>query len=250
MLERVVLHCATASNLELIDQTLSFDRSGTTLRIRPEGADDRHVLSALSVIGEYSDHYVLEGDLDAPMDTGRFRLRGKMIEVRPHRSEIGRRDRAATVRLRLCDGARANGLQIGALQQLRESVSGNPRLQVSNVVPTRGGSEALAYPAARIRFADLVRTRERIITEDDILIAVRAFDGRLATAIVRAAPRVRMGVLEFVDEVVVSVSSFALADPVAEPVIIRERLERHLSARWMMGRQLVVRVVVTEGSAA
>ena len=31
LLERVVLHCTTASNLEIINQTLSFDRSGTTL---------------------------------------------------------------------------------------------------------------------------------------------------------------------------------------------------------------------------
>ena len=137
-------------------------------------------------------------------------------------------------------------MDIGTLRQLRESVSGNPRLQATNVLPTRGGSEPLAYPAARMRFADLVRTRERIVTAEDVLVAIRAFDSRLTTATVRSAPRVRMGVATFVDEVEVSVPAASITDQTAEPVTIRERLERHLAPRWMIGRELTVRVTVVD----
>lgn len=250
MLERVVMHCATASNLEVMSETLVFDRVGTTLRMRPEGTEDRHVLGALSVVGEHGDWYVAEDNLDAPLGTGRYRLRERHIEVRPHRNETGRRDRSAVARLQLCDGSRGNGLEIGDLRQVRGTVSGNPRLSVENVVPTRGGTEPPPYAAARDRFADLVRTRERIVTAEDVAVAVRAFDSRLTSTVVKSTPSVRHGVLTFVDEVAVSLAASAMADPAGEQVTIRDRLEQHLAPRWMVGRELVVTIAVTDASAA
>lgn len=248
MFDRVMLNCISASNLEVVSERLEFAKFGTTLRTQPEGLKGRHLLGVLSVIGADGDGYVSAESLDAPLDAGRYRIRQQMFEVRPHKHETGRLDKSALARLRFCDGAKANNVKMHQLNRLSRKLPDNPIIQASNVVATRAGAEPPAYADARVRFADLVRSRERIVTSEDVEIAVRACEPRARTVEVQSTPRIRVGVLGHVDDVVVGISADTLADPDAEGVTLAHRIQTLLAPRWMLGRELSVRIVVVEAT--
>ncbi len=248
LLERIALNCVTASNLEDQSTILEFVKFGSNIRTQPEGLKSRHLLGVVSVSGEFGHPYVAAESIDAPLNAGRYRIRQQSFEARPRRSETGTLDRTAQVRLRFCDGVRANDIPMHRLHRLNRAVPDNPRVQVTNIVPTRAGADPPAYAEAKVRFADLVRSRERIVTAEDITLAVRACDSRARDVSVRSTPRVQDGVLTYVDDVVVAVAAAAATDP--ERVALADRLRTHLASRWMIGREVTVTVVTMPGSSS
>ena len=244
-LQGIVLNAVTASNLEVFEEPVKFERTGTVASFRPEGAGGRYVMGLLSVIGESGTRYVSESDLAAPSEAGRVRLRDDRIEMRPARRIGSRFDGYAKVRVLLCDGHRANGLEPGAIRTIRGKRS-NVTAQVANVTTSRGGAAPPTYSSAKLRFAELLRTRERVVTVADFEVSARAYDPRIEQVTVRSISEVAEGALQAVDLVHAAVPRKHLADPDAERARLEYGLERHLEARTVIGRRVRVTVELTD----
>lgn len=241
----VTINAVTASNIEVFTEQVNFARTGQVVSMRPEGDGRRHVMAILSIIGESGNRYVPESDLSAPESSGRLRMRDDRIEIRPAKRQGGRYDGNAVLRLLLCDGARGNGLEPGAVRRIQARL-GNITAQVGNITTSRGGAAPPTYGAARLRFAELLRTRERVITAPDFDITARAFDPRIETVNVSSMSEVAGAALQAVDVVHVTVSRAQLPDPDADVIRLRHGLERHLERRSVLGRRVRVTVGIRE----
>jgi hypothetical protein len=238
---RVVPHCVTASNVEVWNEQVIFERTGRVVTLSPEGHAERHVMGIVSVIGEAGTPYAEESDVSAPLTHGRFRYRAGELEFRPARGPTGRMDGYAMARLLFCDAERANGMEGGDLRRIGTSLA-NATAQVANLVPTRGGCPPPPFADARTRFAELLRTRERVVTAADLEIAVRAFEPRVRAVRVDAAAELQGGALRRVERVTAVVDPADFADPEAEVARLRAQLQRHLEERAVLGQEVRVEV--------
>ncbi len=244
-LQGIVPNAVTASNLEVFEETVRFERTGTVASFRPEGDGSRYVMGLLSVIGESGTRYVAESDIEAPGDAGRVRLRNDRIEMRPARRVGSRFDGYAKVRVLLCDGSRANAMEPGAIRTIRGKRS-NVTVQVSNVTTSRGGAAPPSYSSAKLRFAELLRTRDRVVTIADFEVTARGYDPRIERIAIRSISEVAGGALQAVDLVHAVVPKKHLADPDAERARLEHGLQRHLEARAVIGRRVRVTVELVD----
>jgi hypothetical protein len=242
--QRIAVNCVPASNVEVFSEQVAFARMGTVVRFAPEGSRERHVVGVRSVIGESGARYVEESDVRSSLAHGRYRARGDHFELRPARAQSGRFDAYAMVRLLYTDGERANGLRDGDLRRIDAALA-NVTAQVSNLTLSRGGSGPPGYPAAKVRFAELLRTRERVVTAADIDIACRVFEPRVLAVRVDSGTEVRDGVPQRVETVSVTVRRADFADPGAELPRLREQLEADLQGRAVLGQH--IRVSLEDG---
>ncbi|HEX2095268.1 MAG TPA: hypothetical protein VHG28_22925 [Longimicrobiaceae bacterium] len=238
---RVEANCVTASNVEVWSEQVPFDRIGSVVTLRPEGSLERHVMGVLSVIGERGDRYAEESAVDAPLGAGRWRYRDGRLELRPAWHATRRSDSYAMARLLLCDGAKGNGLEVGAVCRIDAELA-NVTVQVANLTVSRGGSPPPDYHAARLRFAELLRTRERVVTAADVEIATRAFEPRVARVEVESLAIPDAGGVARVERVTARVRPRDFADPEAELPRLRALLEEHLRSRVALGHEVRVRV--------
>lgn len=241
-LQRIALHAVTASNVEIYNERIQFDRMGSSVTLRPEGRTDQYLLGLLSVGGEKGDPYVNDSSIAAPAEAGRFRFRSGQLECRPHRQPTGRFDGYAMARFLFCDGARANGIDVGAIKRIASPLS-NVTARVTNLAVSRGGSAPPAYVDARIRFAELLRTRDRVVTIDDVEITARAFEPRIKGVDVSTASELGPHGVRQVDVVDVRVVPGDFADPDTELPRLGALLESHLQKRVIMGRGVRVTVL-------
>lgn len=241
-LQRIALHAVTASNIEIYNERIQFDRMGTSVTLRPEGRTDQYLLGLLSVSGEKGDAYVNDSSIAAPADAGRYRFRSGQLECRPRRQPTGRFDGYAMARFLFCDGARANGIEVGAVKRIASPLS-NVTARVANLAVSRGGSAPPPYADARVRFAELLRTRERVVTIDDVEITARAFEPRIRGVEVSTASELGPNGVRQVDVVDVRVSPGDFADPESELPRLGSLLESHLQRRVIMGRGVRVTVL-------
>ncbi len=239
--QRIALNAVTASNMEVVAEQVPFDRMGTVVTLEPEGRKGRFLMGVLSVTGERGSAYAADSALDAPLGAGRWRYRERRLDLRPAQDPAGRLDTYAMVRLLYCDGESANGIDPGGVRQLGSPL-GNVTAKVSNLVPSRAGAAPPEYPPARLRFAELVRTRERVVTAADAEIAVRAFEPRVAAVAVTPVTSVEGGRARQGQHVAVSVRPADFADPEAELPRLGAQLERHLRERAVLGFNLSVSV--------
>lgn len=244
--QRVVAHAGSASNLEAYAEGVDVGELGAVVAFRPEGARTRHLVSVLGITGEQGEPYVDESDPAAGLGRGRYRARGADVELRPARGPTGRFDRYAMLRLLYTDGARGNGLQPGDVAA-RGGSAGRVGFGATSLVVSRGGSAPPAYAPAKVRFAELLRTRERVVTPADVDVVARAFEPRIAGADVRAVVEVgEGGAPQRVERVTARVRAADFADPTAELPALADALERHLAARAPLGTVIRVDVRPTD----
>lgn len=240
-LHRVELHCVSASNVEVFNERLAFGRSGGVVSLEPEGKRNRHLMGVVSVVGESGTPYVEESDIHAPVAMGRYRHRARRLEMRPGTTKTGRPDAYAMVRLLYCDGDAANGLEPGDLKQISTSLR-NVTAQVKNLTVTRGGGPPPEYTEARLRFADQIKSRERVVTAADVESAVRSFEPRVGGVRVSSGPQVTAEGTRRVERVSVQISAADFADPESETARLGRALRDHLQGRAVLGTLFQVEV--------
>src|SRR5262245_23130649 len=113
---RTALHCVTASNLEVLNQTLYFKLTGTSVPVSSEGGTTKHLVVPISVIGESGTTYLMEAQPSADASIGRFRFRNRRIEIKPTQLPHGSADGLASVRLLVSDGSLANSVGAGSIK--------------------------------------------------------------------------------------------------------------------------------------
>jgi hypothetical protein len=247
-ISRIVTHCVTASNIDIWNESISFDRMGSVVTHRPMGSIKRHVMGVLGVTGEAGTTYLDAADLEAPPTTGRYRYRGNArFEFSPARHASGRFDTYAMLRLLYCDADGANGIEAGGVRQIRSDLLRNPVARVASLTPSKGGAPPPPYLDARNRFAELLRTRERIVTAADIDVAARAYEPLLREIQVESASEITEAGLGLVTQVTAYASPDDFADPDTEFERLRTELQRYLEQRGMIGNRITVAVRPTRG---
>jgi hypothetical protein len=216
---------------------------GSVVSHRPMGSTSRHVMGVLSVSGESGAAYVDASELEAPQGTGRFRYRGgARFEFAPAKQASGRFDTYAMLRLLYCDGDEGNGIASGEIKQIRTDLPRNPIARVTSLTPTKGGAAPPSYQEARDRFAELLRTRERVVTAADIDIAVRAFEPLVRRVDVGAVSEITDAGLGLVTSVTAFAAREDFASPEAEFERLTTELQAYLTERCMMGQRIRVAV--------
>lgn len=243
-IDRVTVNCVTVSNVEIWSEQIDFDRMGNVVTHRPLGAANRHVMGVLSVNGETGDPYVEVADLEAPATAGRYRYSGNArFEFAPARQPGGRYDRYAMLRLLYCDGDQGNGILPGEIKQIRGDLPNNPTARVASLTASKGGAGPPGYADARGRFAELLRTRERLVTAADIEIAVRSFEPNVRDVTVESRSEITEAGLGLVTRVAARVAPEDFADPEAEFERLAVELEEYLAERSMIGHRITVTIV-------
>jgi hypothetical protein len=146
------------------------------------------------------------------------------------------------LRLLYCDGEEGNGIPPGEIKQIRSDLPNNPTARVTSLTPSKGGASPPAYADARDRFAELLRTRERLVTAADIEIAVRSFEPNVRRVLVESASEITGAGLGLVTRVTAYVAPTDFADPEAEFERLAVELERYLAERSMIGHRISVAI--------
>ncbi len=240
-LQRIAPNAVTASNMEVISEQVPFDRMGSVVTLEPEGRRGRFLMGVLSVSGERGATYASDAALDVPLGSGRWRYRDRRLDMRPAQDAAGRLDTYAMVRLLYCDGENANGIDPGAIQRIGSPLT-NVTAKVANLVPSRGGSAPPEYAPAKLRFAELVRTRERVVTAADAEVAVRAFEPRIRDVRVEPVTALEGGSARHGQRVRATVAAADFADAEAELPRLSAQLTRHLQDRAVLGYDVQVSV--------
>ena len=238
---RVVLHCATASNIEVLNQTIDFARDGTSIPLADGGGRARHLAGTISIRGERGEAYMHETEPGVNELAGRYRFRQGRIEFAPARTVRGAAERRVNVRLALTNGELGNSA--GANKITTFLGRQNPRtLEIRNLNSAAGGSDGELFAEARERFTNLLLSRERPVTYPDLEAMVKAFEPKIRGVRARAALERRPDGLHRVQRIAVALDrdSFALAEVEAE--FMRQELEAELQKRSLLGME--IRVVI------
>jgi hypothetical protein len=244
-LVRIVLHCTTASNVEVLDQTVHFDQVGTSIPISNGGGRVRHLVRPMSINGERGSAYAHESDPTATAQTGRYRVRQGRLELEPARTARGLPDRYANVRLLLSNGTLANGVGVGAVTTfLRKAAV--PTLALSNVTVAAGGTDGERFEDARRRFAELLLSRERVVTHADLEAVVKAFEPKVHEVRCQPALERTPAGLRRVQQVTAVLDRHTFTAPDEEASLLRRMLEAHLQERAALGLEVRVGIAWTQ----
>src|SRR5262245_9581846 len=238
---RIALNCATASNLEVLNQTLYFQHTGTAVPVSSEGGTSKHLVQPISVIGESGSTYRMESQPSAESDTGSYRFHNGRIEITPARPRPGAADQYATVRLLVSDGTRANAVGAGSIATF-VSRGATPGLAVTNLTAGAGGTNEEPTKEARKRFSELLLCRERVVTQADLEVVVKAFEPKVSQVRIRPALERTPRGLRRIHRVTVVVPKDLLLDVDEQSRVLQQELEHHLRERVLI--DLDVRVAV------
>jgi hypothetical protein len=243
-LVRIVLHCTTASNVEVLDQTISFDQVGTSIPISNGGGRPRHLVRPISIKGEGGSAYAHESDPTANEQIGRYRVRQGRLEFEPARTVRGIADRYANVRLLLSNGTLGNGVGVGAVTSFLRKVT-PPTLALSNVTVAAGGTDGESFEDARRRFAELLLSRERIVTHADLEAVSKAFEPKIREVRCQPALERTPAGLRRVQRVSAVLDRNTFTSPDEEASILQHTLEAHLQERAVLGLDVRVEIAWT-----
>jgi hypothetical protein len=254
-LVRISLHAVTASNVECLNQTIRFAKHGTAIpaggapedfgpasfSLVAEGAPPRYLVAPLSVFGENGSVYLPELEASEDVGVGRYRIRNDQIQLKPARLPNNKVDSSAVLRLWVTRGVAGNQVEPGKLQTTL-SRSGLPALKVSNITGAEGGTNGEGQQEARMRFAEALLSRDRIVTGTDLVVAARAFDRRILEAVESSRVRRTERGLQRIQSISVLVDRDDFRDPEQELRVLKEELSTHLKERFLYDTELEVEV--------
>ncbi|HEX9001043.1 MAG TPA: hypothetical protein VGB07_14150 [Blastocatellia bacterium] len=237
-LVRVVLHCATASNIEILNETISLPKDGKAIPVA--NGSRRHLVKPLSIKGERGAEYLPETEPSADEFAGRYKIRQGILEiVRAASTTRGEADDFANVRLLLCNGGSGNNVAPGGIKNFLNRST--PRtLEIRNLTQAKGGDDGETLPHATERFTEMLLSRERPVTLPDLEAVVKTFEPKIRE--VKAESVLERGAdgLHRVQRVTVMLDHNDFALPEEEAAILKRELETTLQERSLLG--LKVRV--------
>jgi hypothetical protein len=238
----MVLHAVTASNVECLNQTIVFAQHGTSIPVvRDAGGTASHLVAPLSVLGEQGVSYLPEVQPSIDRRVGRYAVRNGRLELRPALWPDGRSEAYANIRLWITNGSLGNGVGPGRVSGFLKQPTTNG-LRVTNSTAATGGLDIEEFGGARLRFAEALLSRDRVVTQNDLVHVARAFDARIRQADMTTGVRRTSEGLQHAVQVRVHVDRADFVDPATELAILTWDLQRHLTARFPAGTNLTVAV--------
>lgn len=237
-INNILLHCVTASNVELFNQTVYFREKGLSIPVSREGGTDRFLVAPQAILGESGGEYASRFQPSADRGVGRYWYQGGRMELQPAVSAEGIPDSYANVRIWLTDGPAANTVAPGAIAAFAAGADLDG-IRFENHTSASGGSAGEAYQEARQRFASALLSRDRVVTKADLETAARAFDRRIgAVRIGEWRLQRQEGGLQRVLAVEIGVSSEEFTAPEAEVAILMDELKSYLESRMPHGSEV------------
>jgi hypothetical protein len=239
----ITLHAMTASNVECLNQTIVFAQHGTSIPVvRDAGGIATHLVAPLSVLGEQGASYLPEVQPSTDRRVGRYAVRNGRLELRPALWPDGRSEAYANLRLWMSNGSLGNRVGPGRLFGFLKQATTTGLRGISLTAAT-GGLDIEEFSDARLRFAEALLSRDRVVTQNDLVHVARAFDQRIQQAdVTTGVARTDEGLQRAV-QVRVHVNRDDFVDPATEAPILASDLQRHLTDRFPAGTNLTVEVV-------
>ena len=173
------LHAQSASNIECANLTVRFGEHGCTVPISRESGGASFLVAPLSITGESGDSYLPDFQPTFRPGTGRYRLHQGHLTLVPGRMPDGREESYANVRLWMTLGSIGNQIGVARLTSFaRPPIRG---LSVENITAAAGGNNGEGLHAAHRRFSEALLSRQRLLTRNDLEVAIRSFDTRIAS---------------------------------------------------------------------
>lgn len=238
-LVRIMLHCTTASNVRVLNQTVKFDQTGTAIPVGNGTGQALHLVKPISIKGEHGSEYLNEFDPTIDEQAGRYLVRRGRLEIKPACTLRSIPDQYVNVRLLLSNGASGNEVGPGAITKfLNRSNSRN--LQIKNLNNATGGADGESYDEARLRFTQLLLSRERPLTHLDLEAFTRAFDPRIRSVFTSPVLEREPDGLRRVQQITVTLDRATFTLPDEEARVLQLELEAALQERSLLG--LAIRV--------
>lgn len=238
-IQSMALHAISASNVIDFNQTITFERQGTSIPVSREAGTNHFLVAPLSVTGEDNSPYISEYQSSPDPGTGRYAVRNGRIDLTPARRADGATDRIVTLRTWVTSGALGNTVPAGKVQTFLK-LEDSAAIRMNNPMPAAGGSDGEPLESAQARFARALLSRDRIVTKTDLDCAVKAFDDRIAIVVSHAALEPSPRGLVRVQRVVLSLDAGRFQDPEEESRVLRDELERWLRDRALCDVHIVV----------
>jgi hypothetical protein len=239
----IALHAMAASNVECFNQTIYFEKQGTSIPLqRDMGAASSYPVALLSILGEADAKYLSETEPSSDAAAGRYAIRNGRIELTPALRPDGSRQAYANLRLWVTNGALGNAVGPGGLTGFlkKNPVAG---LRMTNPTSAAGGVNQEEFKDAKLRFANALLSRDRIVTGEDLNCIARSFDARILEA--ESLPtlmRTKHG-LRRAEHVRIHVNPDDFLDPSNELRVLKDELTRYLRERSLHGTDLQLEVI-------
>lgn len=246
----ILLHAVTVSNVFCRNQTVHFEKDGSSVPVGRELNGMRELLVApLSVTSSSNVPYSGGPRPGDDASVGWYELRNNRITLHPGLEADGTPQPCANVRLWMTNGELGNRVGPGDISGFANSAVFD-QIRVAHVAAAAGGTDGEDYPPARRRFAESLLTRGRIVTRGDLVASVMSFDRRIIAVDVQSRVERRNGALCRVERLWVRLdrNGFTAAD--LELPALQEDLSRYLRERAIQGVEIDVRFEWDEESAA
>jgi hypothetical protein len=171
------LHAQSASNVECSNLTVRFAEHGFTVPISRESGGASFLVAPLSITGESGDAWLPEFQPSFQPAIGRYRLHQGHLTLIPGKMQDGRDESYANIRLWMTLGAIGNQMGMARLTGFAQEPARG--LSVENITAGAGGTNGESLHAAHRRFSEALLSRQRLLTRNDLEVAIRSFDTRI-----------------------------------------------------------------------
>lgn len=237
----VLLHAMTASNVFCRNQTITFERDGTSIPVGRNSAGVRELLVApLSVSSLTNEPYEAGLRPRTSSSVGWYELHNERLTLHPGTDQDGVVQKAANVRLWLTNGELGNRVGPGDITGFANSATFDD-ISVNHVTAAAGGTNGDDYPSTQRRFSEALLSRGRIVTKADLEASTLSFDRRiLAVEVSSQIERTPEG-LRRTERLWVTLDEGGFTEPEIELPPLQQGLESYLKDRLIQGVLLDVR---------
>jgi hypothetical protein len=232
------LHTISASNVESFNQTVYFDKHGTSIPVGGAAGSRGFLLAPLAIFGECGSEYLPDFQPSSDHRAGRYSIRNGRIFLTPAHGPDDKPDTYANLRLWMTSATRGNQVGAGGVQAFAEPVAAG--LRMNNLTAAAGGADEESFTDARARFAEAVLSRDRLVTRSDFTTALRAFDRRVVGAAVSADVKRGASGLHRVHRIRVQLDREAFLDPAEESRVLAQEMESYLRQRLLYDTELKI----------
>lgn len=246
----VLLHAVTASNVFCSNQTIKFERDGTSIPVGRNSAGVREMLVAPQSVSSLSNE-PYEAGLRPRRNAsvGWYELHNERLTLHPGSDADGNPQTGANVRLWLTNGELGNRVGPGDITGFAHSATFDD-IGINHITAAAGGTNGDDYPSTQRRFAEALLSRGRIVTQADLESSTLSFDRRILAVQVRSQIERQPEGLRRIERLWVTLDDGGFTQPELELPVLQQGLENYLRQRLVQGILLDVRFEWSGGAKA
>jgi hypothetical protein len=162
------------------------------------------------------------------------------LEIAPAQTSRGIKDRLANVRLLLTAGNMGNEVSANSIKTfLRKGMLPD----LNNLTAAAGGADDESLTDMQARFAELLLTRERVVTHADLAAVITAYEPKVRRVEAQPALARSADGLRRVQRIKVFLDRQSFTVPDVEKEVLQRELTAHLQARVLLGLDVQVEAV-------